>query len=214
MARTIRLAGAGDGAAGLSTSEVTSLIQSNSSFVLDKNYLFTSGQSAPLTVIPDVDFDNVAVYLIVGRGLTKSSGNDYRAIKFGSANGVRSYYGNRGSTWYSGSQNNYNNGIFNLMPNNVDVTADGINEFQLKIFINEKDAPNNGRRRAKIHYTTEIPNEGGYQNYAANVHFHLKANDDWSDIAIALNSGSDFTISQYVKNASITVYKQLRVPAS
>ncbi len=214
MARTIRLAGSSGGAAGLSTSEVTSLIQSNSSFVLDKNYLFTSDQAAPLTVIPDVDFDNVAVYLIVGRGLANSSGNDYRTINFGNESGVRTYYGGRGGTWYSGGSNNYSSGTFTLMPNNQDVTASGINEFQLKIFINEKDAPNDGRRRAKIHYTSEIPHEGGYQNYAADVHFQVKSNGDWSDIGIGLNSGSTFVVSEFVKNASITVYKQLRVPAS
>ena len=173
MARTIRLAGSGGGS-GLSTSDVTSLIESNSRFVLDKNHVFTSVPSSPFTVIPSVDFENVAIYLIVGRGLTSSGGNDQRTIDFGGLSGDRSYYGNKGSTWYSGNETGYSNGTFTLMPNSNECTNQGMNDFELKIFINEKGSPGDGSRRARVHYTSEIPNSGGYQNYSSNVHFDVR----------------------------------------
>jgi hypothetical protein len=212
MARTIRLAGS-SGGSGLSTTDVTSLIESNSRFVLDKNYVFTSVPSSPFTVIPSVDFENVAIYLIVGRGLTSSGGNDYRTIDFGGHNGDRSYYGNRGGNFYSGGVSGYSNGTFNLMPNGTDCATQGMGDFELKIFINEKGSPNNGSRRAKVHYTSEIPNSQGTQQHAANVHFDVFSDGDWQYIGVGMNNGT-FGFSQYAKTASMTVYKQLRVPAS
>ena len=212
MARTIRLSGSGGGS-GLSTTDVTSLIESNSRFVLDKNHVFTSPPSSPFTVIPSVDFENVAIYLIVGRGLTSSGGNDYRTIDFGGLNGNRSFYGNKGSTWYSGGEAGYSNGRFNLMPNGTDCTTQGMNDFELKIFINEKNSPNDGSRRARVHYTSEVPHAGGYQNYSSNVHFDVRSDGDWKYIGVGMNNGT-FGFSEYATTASMTVYKQLRVPAS
>lgn len=212
MARTIRLAGS-SGGSGLSTTDVTSLIESNSRFVLDKNHVFTSPPSSPFTVIPSVDFKNVAIYLIVGRGLTSSSGNDHRIIDFGGLSGNRSFYGNKGSTWYSGGETSYSNGTFTLMPNSTECTTQGENDFELKIFINEEGSPSNGSRRARVHYTSEIPNTGGYQNYSSNVHCDVRSDGDWQYIGVGMNNGT-FGLSQYATTASMTVYKQLRVPAS
>ena len=211
MARSIRLSGATGGGSGLSTSDVTSLIQSNSRFVLDKKYTFTSAPDNPFPVIPQVDFDNVEVYLIVGRGVGPASGGAYRYLYFGTANGNHAYRGIRGGTLYS-SNNNYSSGSVYMSPNGNDAYQGGENNFEMKIYINEKNAPNDGRRIAKVNYSAEIPNPGGYQGYAATYQHGISASGDWSDISIGQNNS--FGLSDTVTTPSFTVYKQLRVPAS
>jgi hypothetical protein len=211
MARSIRLSGAAGGASGLSTSDVTSLIQSNSRFVLDKKYTFTSAPDNPFTVIPNVDFDNVEVYLIVGRGVGPNSNGAYRYLHFGTAAGNHAYRGWQSGAFYA-SSSNYSSGTVYMSPNGHDSYQGGENNFEMKIYINEKDAPNYGRRIAKVHYQSEVTNPGGYQNYSVTYHHGISANADWSDISIA--SSVNFGLANTVTTPSFTVYKQLRVPAS
>ena len=183
MARTIRLSGSSGGGSGLSTSDVTSLIESNSRFVLDKKYTFTSAPNNPFKVIPDVDFDNVEVYLIVGRGVGPASGGAYRYLYFGTANGNHSYTGFRQGQAGSGNTS-YSSGSVYMAPNGQDIYQGGENNFEMKIYINEKNAPNDGRRRAYVHYQSEIPKTGGYQSYSSAYHHEIRASGDWSDISI------------------------------
>lgn len=211
MARSIRLSGATGGGSGLSTSDVTSLIQSNSRFVLDKKYTFTSAPDNPFKVIPDVDFDNVEVYLIVGRGVGPASGGAYRFLYFGTANGNHAYVGNRSGNNYSGNAG-YSGGTIYMSMNGHDTYQAGENNFEMKIYINEKKAPNDGRRIAKVNYRAEIPKIGGYQGYAANYQHDISASGDWSDISIG--QSTSFDLSDTIATPSFTVYKQLRVPAS
>lgn len=210
MARTIRLSGSLSGGSALSTSDVTSLIQSNSRFVLDKKYTFTSAPDNPFKVIPDVDFDNVEVYLIVGRGVGPASSAAYRFLYFGEASGSDSYVGFRSGIAYSGNTT-YSSGSVYLSPNGQDTYEGGENNFEMKIYINEKNAPNNGRRIANVHYQSEIP-RSGYQDYSVTYHHGISASGDWSHISIG--QSTSFGLAQTVTTPSFTVYKQLRVPAS
>ena len=213
MARTIRLSGSSGGGSGLSTSDVTNLIASNTRFVLDKKYEFTSPPEAQFPVIPQVDFDNVEAYRIVGKGLGGSANsNTYRYIHFGTANGQQSYMGHRGQQWYSGNQS-YSNGHFNLSRGGQDTYGGGTNGFEMTIYINRTDAPNNARRVCNISYRTEIPIIGGYNGYQCDFEITVISNADWNDIKIS-DSANQWILSDYVKVPSFTVYKQLRVPAS
>lgn len=213
MARTIRLSGSSGGGSGLSASDVTSLIESNSRFVLDKKYEFTSPPASPFPVIPKVDFDNVEAYRIVGRGVGGTHNtNTYRYIHFGTANGTQSYTGHRGQQWYSGNQS-YSSGYFNLSRGGQDTRGGGTNGFEMTIYINRTDAPNNARQVCNISYRTEVPVIGGYQGYQCDFEITVSSQADWNDIKLS-DSSSNFTLSDYVKTPSFTVYKQLRVPAS
>ena len=209
MARTIKLNGSDSGTA-LTSAAVNTLIQNNSEFVLDKRYSFTSPPSNPFTVIPTVDFDNVASYMIVGRGLASTGSHAYRHVYFDSTSGNYGYNGYRGNSFSQGNQS-YSSGQVQLSPNSQDTAEYGPNDFTLRIFINESGAPNNGRRHCSMQYSNQQPTNGYYQ-YKVDNYLFVNASQEWSSIGIG--QSNSFVMSSYVTTPSFTVYKQLRAPAS
>jgi hypothetical protein len=225
MSRSIRLntttggPGASSGSAGLTSTDVKTIIEQNSEWVLDSQVGYSSAPSWPLPIIPSVDFDNVQAYRVVLKNFGGSSaGYCYLNIQSGSAaiSGTSSwsYQMYRDSSApYTSANTSFSGGQLQLSAGNND-SFEGSNWREITIWINKSTSPNNGSRVFNVRHENGIPNNGGYQTYRKVVDHHVIASAVFNSFGIGFTGDAPSNPSALYGDSNIYVYKKLRAPAS
>lgn len=225
MARTIRLnsaSGGGGEAAGLTAADVTTQIQDQAQWILDREKVYTtipSGSEKQLLVTPD--FDNVTTYHCILKGWADESSASQILFQFQSGennisgNSSWSYHGRYSNTPTTGNTT-FSNGYFYPAAGQVNTGwyQGGTNIHEFKIHINNNDVASDGRRKLGIEAWNFVPDTGGYQSYSYHIYHTIYAAQEWDNIKFWFDGSNYATADNMSMNPTIQVYKQLRVPAS
>lgn len=229
MARTIRTNSASGGvvssAAGLSTSEVQALIDttvnSKVQWQLESYNEYPSLSGSGLQpLLTDIDFENVYAYHVTIKGFTiNSSATRLRCVlqKDGNAISGSSEHTYSGiySTSLQGSNTSFSSGNwYPSNPNQNDSYSYGTNLKEFTFYFNT-DVGSNSSRRFECEYLTFIPFPGGYQSYSHHIRHTINASAEFDAISFDM-AGNNWQTNTGISYAtpSVTVYKQLRVPAN
>ena len=222
MARTIRLNSADGSAAssgGLTAANVTTQIQDQAQWTLDREQVFTDTPATQKHLVFEADFENVASYHCILKGFTDSSGAGLFRLHFMEGgqniggNSQWTYTGRYGTTWGQ-SNTTFGSGEFYPQTSQNDSYQEGSNFRELLFHINNNEADSNGRRYVNIEYKAYVPWFGGYQSYSQHWMHYINCASDWDNVKFDMN-GQNFAAPSQVKlNPVIQVYKQLRAPAS
>lgn len=222
MSRTIRLNSTDGSAAssgGLTTADVTTQIQNQAQWILDREKVFTSTPDQQKHLLFEADFENVASYHCILKGFTDYNGAGLFRLHFmeGASNiGGNSqwtYVGRNGSTWGQ-SNTTFGSGEFYPNNSNTDSYQEGSNFRELFFHINNNEVDSNGRRYVNVEYLCHVPWFGGYQSYAQHWWHYINCASDWDNVKFDMNGQNFSSPSQVKLNPVIQVYKQLRAPAS
>ena len=229
MARTIRTnsatGGVASSAAGLSTSEVQALIDTTVNSKVQwqlesyNEYPSLSGNGLQ-PLLTDIDFENVYAYHVTIKGFTiSSSATRLRCVLEKDGNAISGSSNHTYSGIYSnsvqGSNTSFSGGNwYPSNPNQNDSYSYGTNAKEFTFYFN-KDVGSNSSRRFECEYLTFIPYEGGYQSYSHHIRHTINASADFDAISFDM-AGSNWQTNdgQRFATPSVTVYKQLRVPAN
>lgn len=230
MARTIRTNSAAGGvvssAAGLSTSEVQALIDttvnSKVQWQLESYTEYSSISGAGFyPFLASIDFENVYAYHVTMRGFAPASGAARMRLRLENGgtqitgNSNVNYFGQYGASLQTSNTTFSNGDWYPANPNANDSFNQGLNTKEFTFYFNKDGTGTNPKRRFDCEYLSFIPIEGGYTSYAHIQKITVNASADFDGISFDMAGNSwQSNLSQMYCTPSVTVYKQLRVPAT